>query len=481
MASGFDVNIGADTREYDSAVRKGMIEPVGDAQKALDDLTAGGESSGAELTRTFERQQRATTELKSDIDRLNDTIRTGYRGATRSATTDVQTFERASTEGFDEIKDSARSNAIEVGASFTGGFDQAVGGLQGFLAEFLAGFGPGGVIAGVGIAALLGIITQKITEGTESAEAQKQAVSDLASEYIEAGGVGRRSFDDVKAAIERMATAKPDEVVLTLQRAWTLAKQSGLDYDEVVQAIASGSPTQLDAARRSLGRIAGQHLENARQAAAEGRGNAQAAAQTIDATGKVDAALKSAADTAREAARAQRLAARAGLSDFALKAGELQQLEGAFDDAAGSIDDFLNKEKDTLNVKKYIASVDDRIDALERLHDAYAKGDLSAEAVKFLEGQGADAAAAALRGYEKATPAQQRRLNAIWTTAGSENATTYEDAIGKKLDGIKFPPPAVEKPVIPEPDTSRIDRYLLNPQRVKVMLEVYDRKGTRVY
>lgn len=479
--AGVDIPIGADTREYAQAVKAGMIEPVGDAAKALDDLVPAGADAGQQLERTFSDQQRTTTELRRKIDDLNGSIKSGFRGSTTTARRDVDDFRERSTEGFDEIKDSARSNAIEVGASFTGGFDQAVGGLQGFLAEFLAGFGPGGVIAGVGIAALLGVISSAIEGGTESAEAQKQAVSDLAGEYIEAGGTGKRSFDSVKAAIESMATSKPEDVVITLQRAWQLAKQSGQDYAGVVQAIASGSPAQIDAARRELGRIEAQHIANQQAAAREGRGNAQAAATSINATGKLDKALESASKTAREAARAQKLAAEAGLSQFALKAGEIAQLESAFDEAASGVDKYLRHEGKILDVSDYLKAMRRREKSLEEYHDALAKADLSPAAVKFLESQGADTAAAMLRGYQKASPAQQRELGRIWTTAGNDNATTYQDAVGKKLKGTPISAPKIEQPKVPLADTAAIDAQLRQPKYMRVVLDVVDRKGQRLY
>jgi hypothetical protein len=116
---------------------------------------AGG-SAAISSSRHVHGAAAADRRAQGDIDKLNQTIREGSRGAYRDAGESARGFQRETSEGFDEIKESARSNAIEVGASFTGGFDQAAGGLQGFVAEFLAGFGPGGVIAGVGAAALIG-------------------------------------------------------------------------------------------------------------------------------------------------------------------------------------------------------------------------------------------------------------------------------------------------------------------------------------
>jgi hypothetical protein len=81
VADGISTNIAADTRDFDRAVRSGMVEPVADAQSALDDYTRGADRSGDVLTGTFRDQQRSTEDLKQDIDRLNRTISEGSQPA----------------------------------------------------------------------------------------------------------------------------------------------------------------------------------------------------------------------------------------------------------------------------------------------------------------------------------------------------------------------------------------------------------------
>jgi hypothetical protein len=480
MAAGINVGIGADTREYDRAVRQGMVEPVADAQQALDDYVSAGTDAGQDLTRSFETQQRATTELKSDIDKLNGSIRDGFKGSTRSAGGDVDSFRHRSEEGFSEIKDSARSNAIEVGASFTGGFDQALGGLQGFVAEFLAGFGPAGIIAGVGAAALLGTITAAIQGGQEAAEAQQQAIADLTTEYVEAGGAGKRSFDDVKSSIESMASSDGSDVIITLQKAWQAAKTAGGDYSQVVQAIATSDPVQIRRAQAAVDELGKAH-ERTNRTALGIRAAIPVNARAAAAVDELRGALNKAEHQADSAAKAQKLAAAAGLSQFALKAGEVSQLEQAFDEAAGGVDKYLKHEGKVLDVEPYLKSMKQREKSLEHYHDNLAKADLSPAAVKFLEGQGADTAAAMLRGYERATPAQQAQLGKIWTTAGNENATTYQDAVGKKLAGTPISAPKIERPEVPLADTARLDAQLSQPRYMRVVVDYFDRKGQRVY
>lgn len=485
MANGVDVNIGADTRDFARAVKSGMIDPVEDAQGELDKYAEAGKSAGDQLEGTFRDQQRQTVELKDDIGRLNETIREKSRGAYQSAGESSKTFTRESSEGFDEIKDSARSNAIEVGASFTGGFDQAIGGLQGFVAEFLAGFGPAGIIAGVGAAALLGTISQAMTDGQEAADNQKQAVADLANEYLDAGHDGKISFDSVAQSIRAMATSTDGkDVIITLQKAFDAAKLAGTDYEGVVRAIASGSPAEIARVRAQVEQLASAHLKTTHEVDAYGNASRAAVGTNLDAVGANKAltrALDQAGKQATEAGRAERLAARAGLTDIALKADLLGQLQDGYDETAGSVDDYLDKEKKTLKVKDYIEAVEARRKELIRYKDELATSGLDAKAKKYIEGQGADAAAAMLAGYSKASPAQKAKLNEIWSTAGDQNADTYEAALGKNLAKIKPKAPPIPRPVVPAPDTSALERFFATRQpRIQIGVDLVDRTGKRI-
>jgi hypothetical protein len=481
MANGVDVNIGADTRDFERSVKSGMQAPVEDAQKALDQYVDAASAGGEDLTHTFTAQQRSTTELKQDIDELNRTIREGSAPAYRKAGDSVDEFKHRSTEGFDEIKESARSNAIEVGASFTGGMDQAVGGLQGFLAEFLAGFGPGGVIAGVGIAALLGVISQGMADGQQAAEAQKAAVADLSNEYLDAGRTGRRTFENITGAIKSMATSDGSDVIITLQQAFEKAQRAGGDYQAIVQAIASGSPTEIARARAAVDSLGSAHLRVLEATGRSARGAAQANRTQYNANQDLSAALAKAEQQATDAGRAEKLAARAGLSDLSLKNDLLNQLQSGYDDTAGSADEYLNKEKTVLKVGPYIEAMEKRRHALIKYKNELAEADLDPAAKKFLESQGADAAAAMMAGYSKASPKQKAQLNEIWSTAGDTSADSYGAALGKKIQTIKPHAPKIPQSIVPPPDTSALDAFIRAPAIKRIVLEGVTRNGTRVF
>jgi hypothetical protein len=483
VADGVSVSIGADTRSFDQAIRSGMVEPVQDAQAALDDYARAGDDAGDHLTRTFQDQQRSTSELKDDITRLNNTIRDGSGSAFRKAKDAGDDFTHKTSEGMSEVKESARSNAIEIGASFTGGFDQALGGLQGFLAEFLAGFGPGGVIAGVGIAALLGVIQGQMEQGTQAAEAQKQAVADLAAEYIDAGRSGQRSFDSVADAIKAMATSKPEDVIITLQSAFEKAKAAGADYEDVVRGMASGSPSEIRRVRDQVADLESAHLKTAHAVSrygVESRGVYAANLENYAANQALADALGQAEKQAKDAGRAEALAARAGLSDLSLKRDLLGQLEAGYDDVAGNVSEFLNKEKTVLKVGDYIKAMERRRAELLKYKDELAKADLSPAAKKFLEGQGADTAAAMMRGYQAASRNRRRS----WRRYGERRARRQRTVTGRRGEGPEGAEAGASEDSgasDPAPDASRLEEYLQREQPpVRIPVQLVTRNGTVV-
>lgn len=479
MADGITFGIGADTRAFAQGVQKGLIEPLEDTDSTLKELAKTGDGTTKDLEDQFRDQQRATVDYGRDYKEMSEQIQRSSRATTRAVAADSREMTVETREGFNEIRESARSNAVALGASFTGGFDQAAGGLQGFLAEFLAGFGPGGIVAGVGLAALLGVITSKMQEGTESAEAQKQAVADLAKEYIDAGGKGRRSFESVATTIEDMATSKPGEVIITLQDAWDKAKLAGADYADIVAAIASGSPAQIAKQQDAVERLRRVHDETATAARNDGTATYGNAIRGAKAANELAEALGTAKKQADLAAVAQQRAAETGLSDLQLKADLVEQLEGAYDDAATGADHF-NKKTGEFEVTAFLKDMKKVRHELKEYKKDLAESDLSPESKKFIESQGAEQAAAMLRGYKKATPQQQAELEEIWSTSGVKSSDSYEDALGKNLKNIKAKAPKIDTPVVPAPNSAALDRYLAQPAVKRVLVDLYTRNGVRV-
>jgi hypothetical protein len=232
--------------------------------------------------------------------------------------------------------------------------------------------------------------------------------------------------------------------------------------------------------KRAVDDLTKAHQEQFDAATRSGNGEAQAAFQGYEGARKLSAALGKAADQAGKAEEASKLAAKAGLSDWQRQQDLITQVEGAYDDAANSATDFINKQGD-FDPAGFIKHMEKVRSELEHYRDDLAKLNISPAAEKYLESQGADTAAAMVRGYKNATPRQQAQLAAIWNTAGAQNATTYGDALGKSISAIKVPKVKVPVPVVPAPDTSKFDAFFRSSSVKQIVIEGVTRSGKRVF
>lgn len=437
MADGISVSIGADTRSFDQAVRAGMVDPVKDAQGALEDYAKTGGGAGDDLTHTFQQQQRQTTELKRDIDQLNSSIREGSAPAYRGAQKAGDEFTQHSHEGFEEIKDSAKSNAIEVGASFTGGFDQAAGGLQGFVAEFLAGFGPAGLIAGIAAAAGIGLLTAQIDAGTTATEDQKQAVSDLASEYIDAGATETRSVSQVVDALKQMAV-QTDASQVSLADVRKQAELLGIPFQQLARAyVDGGNATQyaIDKTNQLLD-AEKERLFQQQLATSQAGGAVPAENERTRALEKQRDSLVKARDAAKAARQEQ--------ADYlASGAADLQATAAATDSYASSVQDALTgagadweayQTKQGVNLRKYNEHLERslRATAEYQLNIGKASKTLTQDALNYIESLGTDAAPL-LQEFVDAPKGLQARTAANWNSLGRASSDAYKQQLA---DGI---------------------------------------------
>lgn len=522
MAKGVSLSIFSDTRDFERGIRTGVIDPLDDAQSAIDDLAdarppaigdelardvQGGVDSavgdlgkldaglkgidkpaqvGDELARDV---QSGVDDARSDLERLEDKMREYRKTAhttTSAAGTDighsVKTGTHEASEGVDEMKDTVKGGAKEIAGSFDGTMQGVAGGVQGVLSEIGAGFGPIGLIVSTGLGLALGGVMAQL-EGTQAlSDAAKERVSALAGEFLEAGSKGRRSFDDVGQAIKDLAT-QTDPSQLNLKDLWTEAHDAGLDYSELVTAIASGNSADIDKVRGKVRQLGDQHYKAGESARISGVQQRDASSKGYDATLKLEGQLKDTSAEAKRAAEAQRLAAKAGLTDFSLKGDLIGQLADGFSSAAGEVDTYIDKESGLFNVRRYITAMHERAQALTDYQETLSKSKLSPEARSFIESQGAEQAASLMAGYKKATPAQRRELEGIWTTSGRKAASSYGEALGSDLRDKTIKGPKIGRPFIPAPDMTMVNRALntIDDREIVVKLRGVTAQGRRIF
>lgn len=521
MAKGVSLGIFSETREFERGIRTGVIDPLNDAQAAVDDLAdarppaigdklasdvQGGVSDaqtalgaldgdlkgisapaqvGDELASDV---QAGVRDARSDLERLEDKMREYRKTAhtsTAAAGTDishsVKSGAHAASEGVTEMKDSVKGGAKEIAGSFDGTMQGVAGGVQGVLSEIGAGFGPIGLIVSTGLGLALGGVMAQL-EGTQAlSDAAKERVSALASQFLEAGSKGKRSFGDVTQAIKDMATST-DEGAPNLADLWKDAQAAGQDYSDVVAAIASGDPQAIAKVQGAVDKVTKAHTQSEVAAARDGRAVALAATRGGEATSGLAGKLRDAAKEAAAAAKAQQLAAKAGLTDFSLKSDLIDQLSDGFSDAASEVDSYIDKESGLFDVKRYIGAMHERAKALEDYQQTLSKSKLSPEARSFIESQGAEQAAALMAGYKRATPAQRSELEGIWTTSGRKAAQSYGSALGSDLRDKTIKGPKIGRPFVPAPDMTAVHRALNTLDNKEVTIKLRGvAEGRRIF
>lgn len=177
MAKVHEIGIGADTRAFEDQIKKGVIDPTEDAEKALKKL--GDTDAGTDAAR--------------DLDKLEDALRDAQRATDRTADSmdDVgdkgrRAFDKAK-DGADEFRDEANSTAREAAASFDGSAESIADAFQEIAANAFAGFGPAGAVAGLAAAAGIGLAAAGFESVQEAQEKAAELASEWADRFVESG------------------------------------------------------------------------------------------------------------------------------------------------------------------------------------------------------------------------------------------------------------------------------------------------------
>ncbi|MET0725931.1 MAG: hypothetical protein ABWY36_06240 [Leifsonia sp.] len=252
MAKGISISVAADTRAFSTGVKSGVLDPLEDVEKALDDVGREGEKSGRKLEDAYKDAQRDTERLEKANKDLADTIK-------RETTKSSKEIKSMGKEGLDDFKEESNSTAKEFAASFDGSIESVTGGIQEIAANAFSGFGPAGAAAGLVAAAGLGVVMSAITSQQEAADALKQKFEDAyktAAEdgktFLDAAAIQAAALDilfDSQSRKDAGRDAKLLGVDLTTmvralagdEEALNAAIQTGIDKREEVKAAAEGT------------------------------------------------------------------------------------------------------------------------------------------------------------------------------------------------------------------------------------------------
>ncbi len=237
------------------------LEKVSDS---LDDVARdaqrAGKDAGADLASGVDK---GTDKAEASVDNLEKSFRELREDARSNSGKigddlgeNIKKGADDASEGTKALKENARANLKEVGASFTD-IDSAVGGLQGFIAEATEGFGAAGVAAGALAAISLGALQSQLQGAADKINEAKEQAMDLASEIIDAdGNLDRVDFaGKVREWALTIADARSwwevwqKDAVTNLEKVSAAASLVGANVGDIVAAM---SDSDIGTARRLL-------------------------------------------------------------------------------------------------------------------------------------------------------------------------------------------------------------------------------------
>jgi hypothetical protein len=243
VAKGIEIGIASETRAFKQGIDAGIIAPLDDAQKALEELatTKGPEKLEQSLHDAQDATEKLGRETKDAAREIERRFRETYRGVKEAADTGIG----GARQNVQEFKQEALQNFSEVTSSFDGSMNSIQDLAQGTLGGLASGIaGPIGLAAGAGAAAI-GLIAGAVQGLGTKTEADQQKVAEWAQSYIEAGSKILTSAQGTARALEIIQD--PEQ----FKNAQESAKDWGVTTATAIAALA-GQQWAIDAVSGSL-------------------------------------------------------------------------------------------------------------------------------------------------------------------------------------------------------------------------------------
>lgn len=451
------------------------VDKVGDAFDDLEqDARKAGDDAGDRLADGIEDGQKEATDALEKVERGFREMAAAAKAETKTVGQDLgQNVKRGTDEageGLHEFRDEANSTAKESAASFDGSAESIVDSFQEIAANAFAGFGPAGAVAGLAIAAGIGLASAGITKTQEETDELKQKTADLAEQYIDAGGTGKQSMTGIADAVRDMALATEDGDT-SLQDLRETADKTGLPFEDLAKAMA-GDREEID---RLLG-ATNDHidaLDEQRQANYQGAAGFRQAASESDRQRDALLGLRDQLEDTKsmtdDAAESTQLFAEVddGLAEKAAAAEDYADtLSGAYHKAGESIDDFVTDG--VFNLDSYNAAMEASAAAINNYQTnvVAASEYLSDEALAYIQSLGPDSAPA-LQAFIDAPLDQKQRTANNWDAIGQTSSSAFKSKMTNDLSGASF-----SSTVVMNPDMSRVTAELQRTRTLNVLARI---------
>lgn len=232
MAKGIEIGIASETKAFKQGIEAGVVTPLEDAEKALDEL---GKSKGPDqLEDGLKDAQKASEKLEREVKDTADTIEREFRQSYRKLGDEAQKGTRRAADGMDDMKTEAKQSMRETAASIKD-VEDGLDLVQEVAANAFAGFGPAGVIAGTAAAVGIGLVSETLRTQQEEADKLKEKMAGM---YIAAIEEGRAYIDQETILREMHDIMWNPERVQEFTKAQGDAKALDLDIGVILAANA---------------------------------------------------------------------------------------------------------------------------------------------------------------------------------------------------------------------------------------------------
>lgn len=358
MAKGISIGIGGDASEFASAVKKGVIEPLEDADDAVKDI--GRDASRLdELESNMTAAQKATSKYEGELQDAIAAQKKAARGA-RDVGDDAQHGFKQAGEYSGEFKDEALSNFSEVTSSFDGSMTSVVDLAQGTFGGLASLGGPVGLALG-GLAALIGgVFAGLATSADENAKAAEQSIQDMYADMVESGqefvsqDFVNQKIQEIIGNQDQLNKVRQDAAQASVSQQTALRAEAG-DQDALNTALAGAIAArdrisaQIDEVVSNGGKVSGELQGQAGAAQDLVLHYQDLAANTDTATAKADLYRQTTSNTA------------AAMADASGKAADLKGKLDSFHDVnmKVTVDDAEARERlrqlgKAINVDMYV-------------------------------------------------------------------------------------------------------------------------------
>ena len=410
MASGINIAIDVD----ESGATKGITKVDEALEKVADSLDGVGKDGTSDLGKL----ETSIKDVSRESLKAGDDIKSGFGNKVKESAKDAE-------GGMEDFKSEANQTAKETAASFDGSAESIVDMFQETAANALSGFGPAGAIAGLALAAGIGIATAQFQQSEEAALKAKERISELGRAIVESGDVSA-SLDSVIENLKLIVT-NAEDAPKKFEDIKKAAKDTGIEAAKLAAAY-SGNKEALDAAVKTAQKA---YEEEQKLVKVNGEYVDQVSEKEIAVGVLAQELVKLQAEQAA-AAQIEKDWLASGGNELVARAEMVTAVNDSYDELAGSVEDFVNTETGLFDTAAYVKAMQEREQALKDYQSSITTSGLSPEAQKYLDGLGVEAASKMLAGYKSSEPATKKELDRIWKEASKEAS----GSIDTNLDGV---------------------------------------------